>query len=232
MDKQAVCYVRVSTEEQARKGVSLAAQEEKLRAYCTMTGMAVVEVIREEGVSGSIPLADRPGGAAMLRLLAEGKASDVVALKLDRVFRRTIDALTQTEAWDKKGVGLHLVDFGGTAMSTSDATGKLLFTILAGMAQWERALTAERTKAALTHKKKHRQAYSPTPYGYDRRGDTLHANLREQAVILQIRAMRDSGASLRAIVRELKDEPTKQGGQWYAGTVKYMLENNLYQEAV
>ena len=61
MDK-AVCYIRVSTEEQAREGVSLEAQEERLRAYCKMTGLEVVEMIREGGVSATKLLKDRPGG--------------------------------------------------------------------------------------------------------------------------------------------------------------------------
>jgi DNA invertase Pin-like site-specific DNA recombinase len=230
--KNAVCYIRVSTEEQTRGGVSLPDQEARLRHYCASRELEVIEVIREEGVSASKALSTRPGGTAMLKLLAEGKASHVVALKLDRVFRSAIDARIQTDAWDKGGVSLHLVDFGGEAMSTSGAVGRFFLGVMAEFAELERGLCRERTKAALAHKKKNRQAYSPTPYGYDRRGTTLHANPKEQAVITQIRALRGRGASLRAIVRELKDEPTKQGGQWYAGTVKYLLDNTLYQEAV
>lgn len=61
---RAVLYVRISTLEQL-KGVSLEAQEEKLRGYCQMSGLEVVpdDVIREEGVSASVPLNKRPGGA-------------------------------------------------------------------------------------------------------------------------------------------------------------------------
>ena len=111
--ERAVCYIRVSTQEQANTGVSLAAQEERLRAYCTMQGLEVVAVVREEGVSGSKPLGSRPGGAEVLRMVARREVAHVVALKLDRLFRNAADALAQTEAWDKAGVGLHLVDMGG-----------------------------------------------------------------------------------------------------------------------
>ena len=62
MMEKAAAYIRVSTDEQARTGVSLEAQEEKLRAYCKMTGLDLVRVIREEGVSAAKPLASRPGG--------------------------------------------------------------------------------------------------------------------------------------------------------------------------
>lgn len=52
---KAICYVRVSTEEQVRGGVSLEAQEEKLRSYCSLQGLEMVELVREEGVSASKP---------------------------------------------------------------------------------------------------------------------------------------------------------------------------------
>jgi len=50
---KAVCYVRVSTEEQAREGVSLEAQEEKLRAYCKMAGLEIIALLREEACLGA-----------------------------------------------------------------------------------------------------------------------------------------------------------------------------------
>ena len=70
--KKAVCYIRVSTEEQARGGVSLAAQEEKLLAYCKLNDLEPVAMIREEGVSGAKSLAVRPGGTELLQLVAGG----------------------------------------------------------------------------------------------------------------------------------------------------------------
>ncbi len=63
---RAVLYVRVSTDEQARHGVSLEAQEERLRAYCTMRGFEVAATIRDEGVSAYKHLHTRPGGAELL----------------------------------------------------------------------------------------------------------------------------------------------------------------------
>src|SRR5262245_57091471 len=93
---RAVAYVRVSTEEQAREGVSLDAQEARLRAYCAAAGLELVTLVREEGVSGSIPLAERPGGAELLRHLAEQNVAHVLALKLDRLFRDAADCLSQS----------------------------------------------------------------------------------------------------------------------------------------
>ena len=69
----AVLYIRVSTDEQARHGVSLDAQEERLRAYCTMRELPIVGVIRDEGVSAFKHLDRRPGGAELLQAIAQGK---------------------------------------------------------------------------------------------------------------------------------------------------------------
>lgn len=232
--EKAVCYIRVSTEEQARGGVSLAAQEERLAAYCKMTGLEIVKVIREEGVSAGKPLATRPGGERLLQLVARKKVKHVVALKLDRLFRDAEDALHQTKAWDKAGIALHLVDMGGQTLNTATAMGRFFLNMMAGFAELERNLIAERTATALAHKKTHREVYSPTPYGFDRVEESLTENAQEQETLAQIFAWRQAGWSLRKIAAELnrRGVPTKQGGQWYASTVRYLLQNNLYQEVV
>jgi DNA invertase Pin-like site-specific DNA recombinase len=228
--KKAVCYIRVSTEEQVRGGVSLAAQEEKLLAYCKLNDLEPLAVIREEGVSGAKSLAVRPGGAELLQLVAKKQAHHVVALKLDRLFRDAADALNQTKVWDKGGVALHLVDMGGQALNTASAMGRFFLNVMAGFAELERNLIAERTEMAMAHKKAHLEAYSPTPYGYDREGNTLTENYQELKAVAQIREWRGAGWSLGKIARELTSQciPTKRGKAWYPGTVKYLLENNLY----
>jgi DNA invertase Pin-like site-specific DNA recombinase len=105
---KAVSYCRVSTEEQAHEGVSLAAQEARVRAYCAASGLSLVESIRDERVSAAKPLATRPGGAALLRALARRRAKHVVVVTLDRAFRSTLDCLATVQAWDRAGVSLHL----------------------------------------------------------------------------------------------------------------------------
>lgn len=232
--EKAVCYLRVSTEEQARGGVSLEAQEERLKAYCSMTGLEIIEVIREEGISGAKPLASRPGGERLLKLIASKKVKHVVALKLDRLFRDAEDALHQTRAWDKAGIALHLVDMGGQTLNTATAMGRFFLNMMAAFAELERNLIAERTATALAHKKAHKKAYAPTPFGFERVGDTLQEKPEEQEIIAQIFAWREAGWSLRKIAEELNKRgvPTKQGGQWHASTVKYILENSLYRKEV
>ena len=228
----AVLYIRVSTDEQARHGVSLDAQEERLRAYCTMRDLEIVGIIRDEGVSAFKYLDKRPGGAELLRTIAKGGAAHIVALKLDRLFRNAGDALASTEAWSRAGVALHLVDMGGCAMDTTSATGRMMLTMLAGFAEFERTLTAERTTAALRYKRDHGQVYGPTPYGYTRSGVDLDADPDELATVAAVKGWRAEGLSLRAIAARLTaaGTPTKRGGRWHPRTVSYLLTNELYAE--
>jgi len=230
----AVLYIRVSTDEQAKHGVSLDAQEERLRAYCTMRELAVVGVIRDEGVSAFKHLDKRPGGAELLRKIASGEAAHVVAFKLDRLFRNAADALATTEAWSRAGVALHLVDMGGAAMDTTSATGRMMLTMLAGFAEFERSLTVERTTSALAYKRDKREAYGPTPYGYTRDGTALVPNSAELATIATVHGWHAAGLSLRAIATRLAaaGTPTKRGGKWAPATVLYLLNNDLYTQAV
>jgi DNA invertase Pin-like site-specific DNA recombinase len=238
---KAVCYIRVSTEEQVRGGVSLEAQEEKLIAYCRLQGLEVVRIIREEGVSGSKPLETRPGGEELAKLVGSGRIQHVIALKLDRLFRDAENALNQTRRWDNSGIAMHLVDMGGQAINTASAMGRMFLTMMAGFAELERNLIAERTQAALAHKKSHKEAYSPIPYGYDRDGKNLVENPTEQEALRTIQQWYGEGKSLRAIARNLNEQgiPTKSEGQerngkpvagkWYAATIKYILGNTLHQ---
>ena len=227
----AVAYVRVSTTDQAREGISLDAQEDRIRAYCRMAGLNLLAVIREEGVSAAKLLSDRPSGQKMLRAIATQHARHVVALKLDRLFRDAADALNQTRVWDRAGIVLHLVDMGGQTLNTATALGRMFFTMTAAFAELERNLIAERTQVALAYKKSKLLVYSSTPFGYARNGDALRVEKTEFETIRQVRKWRAHGWSLRRIAGELnrKAIPTKRGRRWHASTVGYILGNSLYQ---
>lgn len=227
---QAIGYIRVSTDEQVKGGVSLAAQEDRIRAYASMAGLSLISVIREEGISAALPLSQRPGGKELLGLLNEHAGRHVIALKLDRLFRDAEDALRQTRLWDRAGIALHMVDMGGTTVNTASAMGRLFLTMTAAFAELERNLIAERTATALGHKKAQGEAYSPTPYGYERAGNKLLPSETEQSGIALIKECRERGLSLREIALQMNQRgvPTKKGRRWHASTVKYILGNSLH----
>jgi len=221
----AILYARVSSEDQVRHGVSLDNQEEKLRAYATVAGLEVIELVREEGVSAGIALSKRPEGCRVVQALNDGRARHIVALKLDRVFRCAVDALSQTRIWDKAGIRLHLVDMGGAAVDTGSAMGRFFLSVLAGFAELERGLISERTTAALRYKREQGKVYGHVPLGFERIGDHLVPDSKEQNVIQYIQDLRSAGISFSQIAQALnRDEiPTKRGGLWHPFSVQSLL---------
>jgi DNA invertase Pin-like site-specific DNA recombinase len=230
--EKALAYLRVSTLEQAKVGVSLEAQEERIQAYCRMSGIGLSILVREEGISATKPLAKRPGGERVVDAVAARRIQHVVALKLDRLFRDAADALNQMRAWDRAGIALHLVDMGGQTLNTATAMGRMFLTMTAAFAELERNLIAERTQAALLYKKSKRLVYGAIPYGYSRYGDTLKVIEMEFDMVRKIQSWHACGWPLRKIADVLNRRRirTKHSRRWHASTVRYILQNPLYQD--
>ena len=228
--KEAIGYTRCSTHEQADSGLGLDVQTERIRAYCTLKGLVLLDIITDASVSGGKPLASREGGQRLLDAIRKRKADAVVMLKLDRMFRNAGDCLTTVEKWEQSGVALHVVDLGGNAIDTTSAAGRFMLVILAGAAEMERNLTRERTKSAMAVKRANGQRVGAVPYGFDlaANGTTLVVNEAEQAVIQDIRVMRSKGMTLEAIAKTLttRDIPTKTGksSRWTHQAVARILD--------
>jgi putative DNA-invertase from lambdoid prophage Rac len=199
-----VGYCRVSTTEQADDGSSLASQQQQITGYAMMKGWQVAEFYVEAGVSGSVPLADRIEGNRMLAGLQAGDI--VISAKLDRAFRSAADALGTLEQLKEDQVALHLIDLGGDV--TGNGISKMVFTILAAVAEGERDRIRERIRDA----KRHLTAQGvfsggKRPFGKDivEDGDVrrLVPNAAEQAVIERMKAMRAEGKTYREIGAEV-----------------------------
>ena len=157
---KAVGYVRVSTEEQAREGLSLDAQEEKIRAYCTAKGWRLVRIYRDEGFSGKD--LNRPALQEMLRDLKADGIQAVVVAKLDRLTRSVRDlGYLIDDLFD--GVALASVE---ESLDTTTASGRFVLNILGAVAQWERETISERTRNTLRFKRERGEWVGRIPYGF------------------------------------------------------------------
>lgn len=232
-NSRAVAYIRVSTEEQARLGLSLDAQAERVAAYCTMAGLELVAVLREEGVSASRPLASRPRGAELLELIAGGAVGHVIALKLDRLFRDACDCLNQTRSWDQQGVALHMVDLGGQTLSTGTAMGRMFLTLVAAFAELERNLISERTAAALAFKRQQGAELGAAPLGWrkvrgpDGKWTAIAPDPEGQALLVHIVDLWSQGLTQVAIAARLTADgvPTPRGAsRWRQATLSKILK--------
>jgi DNA invertase Pin-like site-specific DNA recombinase len=140
---RAIGYARVSTSEQAVSGAGLEDQRRKLVAEIAHRGWQLADLVVDEGESGK-DLA-RPGIRAALERLAAGDADALVVTKLDRLTRSTLD-FAETLAWaGRLGVRLVVLDLG---IDTSTETGKLVASVMASVAEWERGAIASRTRDA------------------------------------------------------------------------------------
>jgi len=221
-------YLRVSTEEQANEGLSLRAQEARLRAYCAMRDLDLVELIADPGVSAGRPLDRRDGGRRLLELVRRRQVGVVVAYKLDRLFRDCADCLTVTRAWDNTGIALHLIDLGGQAVDTTSAMGRFFLTVMAAAAELELNQIRERTAAAMALKRD-RGEYTggEPPYGWRvaEDGVALRPHFEEQQAISTGRTLRATGLSLRKVGAELEGLGIlpRSGRGWHAKTVRGLL---------
>ena len=218
-------YVRVSTDKQADRGVSLEAQTEKIRAMAVVQGAEVVDIIVDAGESAKS--LDRPGMDRLQAVLNSGTIDAVIIAKLDRLTRSVKDLADLLERFHRRGVALVSV---AESLDTGSAAGRLVLNIMTAVSQWEREAIGERTQTALMHKKAHRKVYNHVPYGFYRDGDALVALADEQTVVGRIRAWRAGGWPLRRIADTLNRDavPTKQGNRWFPQTVKDVLDNSLH----
>jgi site-specific DNA recombinase len=220
----AVGYVRVSTLMQAAEGVSLEAQRARLEAWAAAAGVELAAVHEDAGLSGS-KAANRPALQAALTEACRRKGA-LVVYSLSRLARSTKDALAIAERLERAGADLVSLS---EQIDTTSAAGKMVFRMLAVLAEFERDLISERTRGAMAHlRRQGRRISGRVPFGFDLEGNHLVENPREAAALAMMRELRAGGRSLRQIAAELerRNVPAKNGGRWSAKVVAFVLRRD------
>lgn len=138
-------YYRVSTKEQ-----SIQQQKDYIKDYCVKKGFEIVKEYKDEGVSGSV--FERPGLNRLFKD-ADGKLfSAVVIYKLDRFGRSARDLLNGINELKDRSVDFISISDN---IDTTTPYGKLMLTLLAGFAEFERDLMLERTQLGLARARKY-----------------------------------------------------------------------------
>lgn len=161
-NKLAAIYIRVSTEDQAKFGISLEAQKEALENYCKALGYTIFKIYRDEGKSAK-DIKHRPAMSEMLSDAESRKFGAIFIYKLDRFSRSLMDLITTIEKlknWDVDFVSLQ------DKIETTSASGKLMFHIISAFAEFERNVTSERTKFSMSKKARDGNVVSRAPLGY------------------------------------------------------------------
>jgi len=221
--KQAIGYIRVSTEKQVNEGMSLEAQQEKIEVWCASNGYQLVEVFTDAGISGK-NMNKRPGVQKALVAIKKGMA--LVSYSMSRLARSTVDAIKISEEIAKKKGDLVLI---ADNIDTTTATGRAMFKIMAVMAELERELISERTVAGLQYMKRHNLNYTnKTPYGFEAIDGKLVQVQQEAEIVAEIQASRTGGNTLQFIADGLNTRgiPTKTGKQWAPATIHLLLKRS------
>lgn len=220
--KRVFGYCRVSTEGQAVEGISLEAQTAKIQAWAMANDSEVAGIWIDAGVSGK-----RADNRPELQAVLEACCSEgglLVVYSLSRLARSTADTLEI--AGRLEAAGADLVSLS-EKIDTSSAAGKMLFRLLAVLAEFERDLVSERTKAALSHKKRKGERTGEVPFGFRVAADgvRLERDENETRIIELIQSLRDQGLSYAAIAAELDAAgmAPKKAKRWNAMTVRNIV---------
>jgi len=228
-------YVRVSTENQnGADSFGLESQRDTIAKYCVASGLELIQIYEDPAFSGSLPPLERPGLHALLEALRAGDIQQVVVTRLDRLARDTMLSLWLLKEIKKLGAELVSIAEPGR---WEDPTQKLLLTMVAAFAEFEKSLIASRLSSG--RKTKARQggyAGGKAPIGYkaERGGKALTLDEEKASTVRRVFELRDAkpDASLMKIADMLNAEgcTTKEGGQFHPMQVKRILDRkSLYE---
>jgi site-specific DNA recombinase len=237
MNKKAIVYTRVSTEEQAERGYSLQSQIKACREYALDNSMNIVAEITDDYTGSTL---DRPGFNELESFLARKEARIVIVTEEDRLSRNAANTLAIYEEWEEAGIELHYCDKGRVSFGEESI---LVNGVPILVAQYERVKTRKRTMKGRYDKAKSGKPVlnGNPPYGYRKKGVQKNAELVKYEPELKV--VRDifkwyiegngAGApmSQREIARKLNEmgiPATTSGKEWSNTAVHRILHQEIY----
>lgn len=217
-------YLRVSTESQADDGNGLDAQRNALLARCSKEGWGDVVEYVDAGISGK----STEGRAEFSRMIADAKAGAiqiVMAAKLDRIARNTIDFLQTADELTKAGCRLVMLE---PDIDLGTDTGRVMATMFAAFAEWERKLIAQRVMSGKVEQANAGKFNgSPTPFGYAPDWTIVED---EADIVRRIFAEFNAGRTFAGIAAGLAADgiTTRSGAKWQHPQVKHIVRNGVY----
>jgi DNA invertase Pin-like site-specific DNA recombinase len=224
-------YIRVSTEEQAKEGYSLSAQEETLVAYCELYDHTIVHIYKDDGYSGTNTR--RPAYREMMEQIDQWES--ILVLKMDRIHRNTRNFIDMMDFLYKKKKNFISCQ---EQFDTNTAMGRFVSQLIEGIAQLESEQIGERTKMGMRQKaetldlnddEKRTMGFTP-PFGYRLSEGKLVDDPDEQYVVGLIFDLYSSGEPMDSICYSLNRQGllTRKGNPWNKFNLRNILHNPVY----
>jgi site-specific DNA recombinase len=239
--KKVAIYSRVSTEEQAKEGLSVEAQVDKCQAFCIARDWKIFKVYRDAGYSaGSM---NRPALELLLRDATEKKFDIILVYKIDRFSRKLKDLILVLDDLKSKNINFTSVT---EQIDTTNVMGEAFFQIIGVFAQLERGMVKERVELAFERKIKFGESLSRAPFGYVYLNKKLIPDLENAKKLKEIFEMWAQDISYKEICEKFKIKSStlyktiknqtylgkvKYKGKLYKGKHKALIEEELFNRA-
>jgi site-specific DNA recombinase len=234
---KALGYCRVSTENQnGADSFGLETQRDAIIKYCATNGLELIQIFEDPAFSGSLPPLERPGLHLLLETLKAGNINHVIVTRLDRLARDTMLSLWLMKEIKKMGAELVSITEPGR---WEDPTQKLLLTMVAAFAEFEKSLISSRLSSGRKTKARNGgYAGGKAPIGYKaERGDkALILDDVKASTVRRVFELSDAKpeASLQKIADILNKEgySTKEGKPFHSMQVKRILDRRAFYEGI
>ncbi len=216
--KKAFGYLRISSKGDV-KGDGFPRQQAAVSRYAAAHGYRIAKVFREEGISGTKDLGNRPALQSLIVALYSDGVHTVIIERLDRLARDLM--VQETIIADLRKKGITLISVAEPDLCSDDPSRKLMRQIFGAIAEYDKTMTVLKLRAARVRiRDKGGRCEGRKPYG---------ARPGEPEVIERIRTLRGQGMALDKIAATLNEQQVKArtGIKWYPMTVSRVVARIL-----
>ena len=220
-------WIRVSTDDQA-KGESPKTHETRAKMYAELKNWNILELYDLSGVSGK-SIIDHPECKRMLNDVSTGKIEALIFSKLARLARNTRELLEISDLFQQHDASLVSL---GESIDTSSPAGRLLFTVIGALGEWEREEISARVSASVvTRASQGKCTGGVGPFGYVWKDNILIVDSDEASVIKEVFStfVKTDNMALTARMMNERGYRTKEGAEFKNTTIKRILTNPTYK---